>query len=123
MSKPRLTETGIRAGVWEGELIHAGPTPPAVEVLHEGRPLDGVTTEPLPDRAGTWRLRVPIPLTAIDEGVQTFLIRVQNEVLARFAIVAGQPLDADLRVEIDLLRAELEVLKRAFRTHCAKVLH
>lgn len=31
------------------------------------------------------------------------------------SLVAGAPLDIDLRVEIDLIRAELDLLKREFR--------
>ena len=33
-------------------------------------------------------------------------------------LVAGEALAHDLRAEIDLLRAELDMLKRAFRRHC-----
>ncbi|MDA8740151.1 hypothetical protein N9M73_03340 [Rhodobacteraceae bacterium] len=41
------------------------------------------------------------------------------EVLARFTLIGGDLVDQDLRAEIDLLRAELDLLKRAFRRHCA----
>jgi hypothetical protein len=64
-------------------------------------------------------LRVPVPPDRLDDGVQTFLIRAADsgETLAHLTIVAGAPLEADLRAEIDLLRAELDLLKRAFRRH------
>ena len=37
--------------------------------------------------------------------------------LAQFTLVAGQPLDEDIRAELSLLRAELDLLKRAFQRH------
>ena len=40
-----------------------------------------------------------------------------GEVLASFTLVAGVPLEEDLRAEISLLRAELDLLKKAFRRH------
>ena len=33
-------------------------------------------------------------------------------------MITGEPVEDDLRGEIDLLRAELDMLKRAFRRHC-----
>lgn len=38
--------------------------------------------------------------------------------LARFTLVAGQALEEDIRAELNLLRAELDLLKRAFQRHC-----
>ena len=41
-----------------------------------------------------------------------------GEAEATVSLVAGEALAGDLRAEIDLLRAELDMLKRAFRRHC-----
>jgi hypothetical protein len=38
-------------------------------------------------------------------------------VLDRITLMAGTPLDEDLRAEIALLRDELELVKRAFLRH------
>ena len=38
--------------------------------------------------------------------------------LTLITLMAGEVLGDDLRVEVDLLRAELDMLKRAFRRHC-----
>ncbi|MFZ5749697.1 MAG: hypothetical protein ACOY5U_01375 [Pseudomonadota bacterium] len=40
--------------------------------------------------------------------------------LASFVVIGGAPVEADLRAEVELLRAELDLLKRAFRRHCAE---
>jgi len=121
MSEITLTKTRIRAGIWEGVLT-APATPPEIEVLLLGHALPGTTLQPVPDRPGNWALRVPVPLEALNEGVQTFLIRdkAAGETLAHFTIVTGVAMEDDLRAEIDLLRAELDMLKRAFRRHCVE---
>jgi hypothetical protein len=113
-----LTLTGGRivAGVWQGAL--SGSTVvPTLEVIHLGSPLAEVEQSVGPD--GTITVRVPIPLEALNEGVQTFLIRAEEKTLAQFTIIAGEVLEDDLRAEIDLMRAEMEILKRAFRRHFA----
>lgn len=121
MSEITLTKTRIRAGIWEGVLT--GTTlAPQIEVRLLEQVLPGVTLTPIEGRPGNWALRVPVPLSALNEGVQTFLIRdkTSGETLAHFTIVTGVAMEDDLRAEIDLLRAELDMLKRAFRRHCVE---
>jgi hypothetical protein len=43
-----------------------------------------------------------------------------GEVLDRITLMAGSALQEDIRGEMALLRDELEMLKRAFRRHCAE---
>ena len=119
MTEATLTKTRIRSGIWEGIL--SGPaTPPALEVTLLGQKLVGVQVQPLPGKPGDWTVKVPIPAELLDEGVQTFLIRdaARSETLAHFTIVTGVAMEDDIRAEIGLLRAELDMLKRAFRRHC-----
>ena len=123
MSDPEtltLTKTRLIEGAWEGVLTGAtGDEPPAITVTHFDSAIDGVTLEKLPDGSG-WRVRVPIPPEVISDGVQTFVIRAEGseETLDSFSILAGEALSEDIRAEIELLRAELDMLKRAFRRHC-----
>lgn len=119
MSDTTLTKTRIRAGIWEGMLTGVA-TAPAIEVLHLEKPIGGVVVTPVPDRPAEFAVRVPIPVEALSEGVQTFLIRnvSTGETLAHFTIITGVAMEDDVRAEIDLLRAELDMLKRAFRRHC-----
>lgn len=114
----KLVEQGrIAAGVWEARLSGAPGAAPAVEALCAGRGIDGVEVLPLPGQPGGFTLRVPIPAWALNEGVQTFLVQCDGATLATFTLVAGEALDADIRAEISLLRAELDLLKRAFQRH------
>ena len=113
-----LTQTRIANGVWEGVLTGADSAP-ALEALHQGRRLEGLTVSAVQGQAGSHAVQLAIPTSVLSEGVQTVLLRAGGEVLASFTLVAGQPLEEDLRAEISLLRAELELLKRAFRRHVA----
>jgi hypothetical protein len=114
----KLSQTRIMRGVWEGVLTGGGETP-VVEALHEGEALPGVEVVALPGEAGH-AVRVPLPGAILSEGVQVVLLRLGGEVLTQITLVAGLPPDEDLRAEVNLLRAELELLKRAFRRHCAE---
>ncbi|WP_103332260.1 hypothetical protein [Pseudotabrizicola formosa] len=123
MSEQRLTKTRIRAGVWEGVLT-GGADQPRLEVWLLDQPLAGVAVAPVPGRAGDWAVRVPIPAEVLSEGVQTFLIRAagSDQTLAHFTIITGVAMEEDLRAEVDLLRQELDMLKRAFRRHCLETM-
>ncbi|PRY93367.1 hypothetical protein BCF33_2235 [Hasllibacter halocynthiae] len=112
----RLTDGRIREGVWSARLESEGePGPFAVtlrdrEVPHEVARIEGTL----------WEVRVPIPPSLIGEGIQTGIVAEPGgRRLAHFTLVAGEDAGADLRAEVDLLRAELDLLKRAFRRHCA----
>ncbi len=122
MSNPEmtLTKTRLREGVWEGLLCCEGEDAPKLTVTHLEVALENVTVEAAGE--GKWQLCVPVPATALSDGVQTFLIQDEatGETLDSFAISAGSPLSEDLRCEVALLRAELDMLKRAFRRHCVE---
>lgn len=112
-----LTQTRIRAGVWEGVLT--GTTNPVLSVTANGEAVPGVTVAPMAETPGVHAVRIPIPAQAIAEGITTFLILdPAGNRLGHFTLAAGLPLDEDIRAEVDLLRAELDMLKRAFRRHC-----
>lgn len=116
MSAAGLAATRLAGGVWEGLLRGHGDAP-RVRVTHEGRELPGVAVEPGP---GGHLVRVPVPPETLADGVQTYLVAdaATGEHLGAFTIIAGEALAHDLRAEIDLLRAELDMLKKAFRRHC-----
>jgi hypothetical protein len=114
-----LTQTRIANGIWEGVLTGAA-IPAALEATHQGRKLEGLTVTPVQGQAGSHTVQLAIPATVLSEGVQTVLLQAGGEILASFSLVAGQPLEDDIRAEISLLRAELDLLKKAFRRHVAE---
>ncbi|QFS84440.1 hypothetical protein [Roseivivax sp. THAF197b] len=121
MSGYTLTKTRFKEGVWEG-LITAvasdAPTP-EVAVSLDGKAVGAVRVSAL-GAAGQWLLEIPVPVEAIGDGVQTILVTDANAdvTLGAFTMIAGDALAEDIRAEIELLRAELDMLKRAFRRHC-----
>ncbi|WP_374371404.1 hypothetical protein [Tabrizicola sp.] len=112
----KIEQGRIAGGVWEGVLTGAA-TAPGIEVLHEGRAVEGVEVHAVTGTAGSCTVRVPIPAWALNDGVQSFLVQSDGVTLAQFTLVAGQAPDQDLRAELNLLRAELDLLKRAFQRH------
>ncbi|MDF1873583.1 hypothetical protein [Vannielia sp.] len=121
-----LQKTRIRGGVWEGMLVAEamGAYTPQIEVTHLGAPVEGVEVVADGEMDKVWTVRVPIPAKLLSEGVQTFVISdgKTSTTLDTFTIVTGEPLEDDIRAEVDLLRAELDMLKKAFRRHCLEVL-
>ena len=125
MSELTLTKTRLFEGVWEGVLTSAATRrdQPQIEVTHLEKRLPGVVLAEGPEQ-GYWVLRVPIPVEALSDGMQTFLIRdaQSGDTLDSFVILAGEALADDIRAEVALLREELDMLKRAFRRHCLETM-
>ncbi|MDP4992108.1 MAG: hypothetical protein NWQ37_13005 [Marivita lacus] len=116
MSKARFFE-----GVWEGVIAgdsDDSPTP-KIEVRVQDKPVPDVSLDPLPD-PGSWLLKVPVPTHFLADGVHTFMISESTlgQALGNFSIIAGDAAGEDIRAEMSLLRAELDMLKRSFRRHC-----
>jgi hypothetical protein len=115
-----LTQTRIAQGIWEGVLTGVTDAPPTIEARVQDRMIGTAELTALPGKPKSFAVRLPLPATVLNEGLQTVLFIAGEEVLAQFTILAETPLDPDLRAEISLLRAELDLLKRAFRRHCAE---
>lgn len=112
----RLVRTRLQAGVWEGVLEGGIGTPPALEACHLDRLLPGLTVTA---RGAEQVVRLPLPAELIGDEIQVVVIRPQGggEPLATVPVIAGASLAEDIRTEVGLLRAELDLLKRAFRRH------
>ncbi|MFN7004228.1 MAG: hypothetical protein ACK4NW_12465 [Roseinatronobacter sp.] len=124
MSDLIVTKTRLFQGIWEGIVTGtAAGIRPAIAVTHLEQPVPGADLKEMED-ADSWLLRIPVPRDALSDGVQTILIRNADtgETLESFAILAGEALADDIRAEMDLLREELDLLKRAFRRHCLETM-
>ncbi len=122
MGELTLTKTRLQSGVWEGILRHADSSErPSLRVTYLEREIDGVD---LTEAEGHWVVRIPVPLEAVSDGVQTLLIAdaETGESLGSIPLLAGEPLSDDIRAEVDFLRAELDMLKKAFRRHCLETM-
>ena len=121
MSALQLTKTKMVQGVWQGIITGMGEDKPNIEVTHQETPVDGIILTHN-QSADHWTLSVPIPSSAIADGVQTLIIRDTDADtgIGHITLLAGDALGDDIRAEMDLLRAELDMLKRAFRRHCVE---
>ncbi len=124
MSAPswRLSTLAIRNGAWEGvaSRIAHGEGDPAIELHHQGAKVAEAQVSETDQN--NWSVKVSIPVEALNDGVQTFALvdRETGLALNTFGISLGEALESDLRAEVELLRAELDLLKRAFRRHCSE---
>ncbi len=125
-AKYRLTKKQIIGGRYEGILRASskGRPTPDLELIHLGGVVGSVNVEPFGGDGDEWVVNADIPSELLVDGVQTFLFVFagQTEILDHFSMITGEPLEDDLRGEIDLLRAELDMLKRAFRRHCIETM-
>ena len=113
MTTPTLSKTRLHGGIWEGWLTGA-PGRLEIEATHLGTPLPGVEMTPA---EGGIAVRVPLPAALLSDGLQTVLLtdRETGTVLTSIAILCGDALDHDIRAEVDLMRSELDLIKRALR--------
>ncbi len=110
----RLISSELRGGIWT--VVLSGGAPVGAQVRHDGRVLPGLE---LTEGAGRVTVRLPLPGDLLADGVQVLLLTDDTGTrLAQLTLIAGPPADVDLRGEISLLRAELDLLKQAFRSHC-----
>lgn len=121
MTAYSLSKSRFFEGVWEGVIAGEcddSPTP-NVDVRVHDKPVPDITLEALPDPA-SWVIKVPVPANMIADGVHTFVISeaTLGQALGDFSIIAGDAAGEDIRAEMSLLRAELDMLKRSFRRHC-----
>ncbi len=120
MSSYSISKTRLFEGIWEGLVIaeDSEADQPHLEAVFQEKPLDNLKLVEV--GAGRWSLRIVIPSHVLADGVQTVLIRdvMAQETLDVVSIISGEAIADDIRVEMDLLRAELDMLKRAFRRHC-----
>ena len=122
MTPLTLTKIRLRNGVYEGRISGAETTPD-IRVTYLDQPVAGFDLQ-TGDGLGFWNLSVTVPPHAVADGVHTFVIvdGADDTRLGDFTLLAGEALADDLRAEVELLRAELDMLKRAFRRHCLETM-
>ena len=115
----------LAEGVWEGLLSTRARQAPRLLLRHRdelvGEP-ETVEADAKPGEPQRWLVRFRLPAERLSDGVQTFVIEdaTTGDALAHETIFAGEIVEEDIRAEVSLLRAELDLLKRAFRRHCSE---
>lgn len=124
MGQVTLTKTVLQEGIWHGLACRDGGDDgpaPQLSAWHLEKKLEGLEVSVTPAE-GQWDVRLPIPKELLSDGIQTILIRDDDtgETADTLTLIAGDPLGPDIRAEVELLRAELDMLKKAFRRHCTE---
>lgn len=120
-----LTRMRLAEGVWEGLLSSRAREAPRLLLRHRdelvGEP-ETVEAEAASGEGRRWLVRFKLPVERLSDGVQTFVIEDAStgDALAHETVFSGEIVDDDIRAEVALLRAELDLLKRAFRRHCSE---
>ncbi|MBQ0806082.1 hypothetical protein [Sulfitobacter sp.] len=121
MSTLKLTKTRMLEGVWQGILTGTGDETPKITVTHGN---SNVADFKLVrnETADHWSLTIPVPAAAIADGIQVILVTdlETDQKIGDIVIIGDDVTSIDLRAEMALLRAELEMMKRAFRRHCVE---
>jgi hypothetical protein len=119
-----FTSTGLRGGVWQG-VLHAATAPSRVSLEDDGVVLATARVTPAAE-AGAFHVRVQVPSDWLSDGAHCFQLIADDgqgdeapgpdaDRLAALPVTAGAAHAEDMRSEIALIRAELDLLKREVR--------
>lgn len=120
MDTETLVQVQFQGGRYEGLLTATGEV--GIEAVYKGKVVAVADITDAPDLPENHRVTVALPPEVIGDGVQVVSLRsvTSGTVLDRITLMAGSALEEDIRADLALLRDELEMLKRAFRRHCAE---
>ncbi|MFK7867795.1 MAG: hypothetical protein AB8B58_01005 [Roseobacter sp.] len=119
MARHTIEHTRLSEGVWHIDLNSDAPRP-SLTAYYKNTALQQIEIAP----SGTpalWRVKVPLPPEVLSDGVHTVLLCADGQEdtpLSHLTVMAGEIIGDDMRAEVTLLRAELDLLKSAFRRHC-----
>ncbi len=121
MSTLKLTKTRMLEGMWQGIITGSGDEMPKINVVHGN---SNVADFKLVrnETADHWSLTIPVPAAAIADGIQVIIVTdlQSDQKIGDIVIIGDDVTSVDMRAEMALLRAELEMMKRAFRRHCVE---
>lgn len=114
-----LHRVSLTSGTYRGLLVGSGE-PPALEMVMGTESLGHLGKVPVKGSKTEWNVEGDIGPGVLTEGTHTVLIRGDGETLDSLTVIAGLGAPDDLRAEVDALRAELALLKSAFRRHVSE---
>ncbi|CTQ32604.1 hypothetical protein [Jannaschia rubra] len=109
-----LNRITVASGVYRGLLTGEGE-PPALEMAMGDEVLGNLTASAA---EGGWQVEGEMGPAPLTDGTWTVAIRTpEGDMLDSVTIVTGLGAPEDMRAELDALRAEVGILKTAFRRH------
>ena len=118
--RSEITELRIIRGMCRGRLIAKGSDAP--DIVFEAGDIAMPDTEISRDKEG-WQFTQELPAALLSEGAQSVVISDAKSgvELKQFSLSVGEALADDLRAEVAQIRAELDLLKTAFRREMRKL--
>lgn len=109
-----VLQSQIADGVWSVVLGEQSARPD-VSCTYLGQIVQGLDVSQTDD--GHWVANCPIPSAALSDGVHSLCLHSQDglEPICDVTLVFGNALANDIRAEVNLLRDEVDLLKRALR--------
>jgi hypothetical protein len=110
----KIADLRIAGGRCTGRVLGAGAEAPVLRLAA------GDVTMPAPEVSSDgdgWRFHATLPVALLSEGARAVLIldAASGAQIGQFSLSVGEELAEDLRAEVAQLRAELDLLKTAFR--------
>lgn len=122
MTDLTLTRIRIENGIYRG-ILQVGSANKSFQIsaILDGDPIGVLALTPVPNKSQECRLEIELPSNVLNEGVHQIAVvdLATNTILDSFALILGHPEAEDFRSEVALLRAELELLKKALRSVAA----
>jgi hypothetical protein len=114
-----LERLRLADGRWEGRLTGpAGAAPPPLAATWAGAEI--AEARVVARAPGEWTVSLLLPPALMTDGTQVLAVGPRGgDPLCLESFAFGDPLAGDLRAELEALRTEVEVLKRALRRHLA----
>lgn len=115
-----LHRTEVSGGTYRGLLTceDTEQTAPALSLDLGGQTLGQMIVTQVD---GGWQVEGALGLAPLTDGTQTVFVRLADgTALDSLTVVTGLSAPEDLRAELSVLRAELEILKVAFRRHVSE---
>lgn len=120
MSGPvKLSDLTLSGGTVSGELSLSGADVADIRVIVDGNEIARVTVAPSPGESAPFEWRVPVAVLQSGWTSIRFVHGDGGAEIGRMDIVAGANLDGNLAAQVIALRAEFDLLKRAFITDAA----
>ena len=124
MTDLKLTRLRIEAGTYHGVLhTRSSEAVPQVGAFLRGDPVGVVSLTPIEGKMQDLKLELQLHAKILEDGVQRIILveSTTDTILDSFTLILGNSDAEDLRAEVALLRAELDLLKKAFRRSAQKM--
>ena len=117
MAGMHLIDSRVRDGLWTARVEGGTRGVPGLELVLGDRTL---AVAELTQQGTGWLASCALPADILSDGVQVIAVRAAatGAMVGQIVLQLGAHLPDNMQADLALLRAELDMLKAAFRRHC-----